>query len=48
LWLKYENLEVWRAETHQEPSAAATTQIYTTAYARFFPREAPASPPKPE
>ena len=48
LWLKYENLEVWRAESHQEPNGAATTQMYTTAYARFFPREAAANEPKPE
>src|SRR5262245_57700166 len=48
LWLKYDNIEVWRAESHREPSEAATSLIYTTAYARFFPREAPAGERKPQ
>jgi hypothetical protein len=48
LWLKYENLEVWRVKPHEEPGGTATTQIYTTAYARSFPRAAPTDEPKPQ
>ena len=43
LWLKYAGVEVWRAEPHKEPEGGRTSQNYTTAYARGFPR-APAQP----
>jgi hypothetical protein len=41
VWLKYDDKEVWRVEGHKE-AGNPTTQIYTTAYARTFPREEPA------
>jgi len=42
LWLKHGQREVWRVDSHREPSGGTTTLIYTTAYARSFPREAAA------
>jgi hypothetical protein len=47
LWLKYENAEVWRAQSHAEPEGGRTTQIYTTAYARSFPRSQEDEHPRP-
>ncbi len=45
VWLSRGDKEVWRVPSHSEPADGATTLIYTTAYARTFPREEP--PPKP-
>lgn len=39
VWLKYDDQEVWRVEGHKE-AGNPVTQIYTTAYARTFPRVA--------
>ncbi len=42
LWLEHGEREVWRVDSHREPASGTTTLIYTTAYARTFPREAAA------
>jgi hypothetical protein len=34
LWLRRDGAEIWRAESHREPTGQATDLIYTTAYAR--------------
>ncbi len=41
VWLKHDDQEVWRAESHQEPPGNVTDLIYTTAYARTMPRQPP-------
>ncbi|HEX5104610.1 MAG TPA: hypothetical protein VFV87_12405 [Pirellulaceae bacterium] len=40
VWLTRGDKEVWRVESHREPAGQSTSLIYTTAYARTFPREA--------
>lgn len=39
LWLKRDDKEVWRADSHREPEGKVTTQLYTTAFARSMPRQ---------
>lgn len=41
VWLKYEEQEMWRVDSHREPAGDATDQIYTTAYARTMLRQPP-------
>jgi hypothetical protein len=44
LWLKYAGQEIWRTESHREPSGNATDELYTTAYAATIPNQ-PLEPP---
>jgi len=39
VWLRYDDKEVWRVDSHREPPGQASELIYTTAYARTMPRQ---------
>jgi hypothetical protein len=41
VWLHHQDKEVWRVESHREPTEGHTPLIYTTAYARHIPQSAP-------
>jgi len=41
VWMRRQAREIWRVESHKEPSDKNTTLLYTTAYARTMPRAAP-------